>query len=702
MKLMRHINRLVALAGILALVTAGHADTILRQHAFDLTQVKNPSVFTLNNLTVSGIGSDDEGLTAVNAVFNGHYASIGHASSSSYQDWSPYNILAVKLTNHESFPCTFRMLVYLTSSPTNGSNMFSGGITIGPNQTQRYLCYLNPDDPMAAGDMKYLRPVLTAPYAEIYSGGTFRNLTKIYNWRLSYQGSAAAHVDVSDLRLIKQNLVFDNMVDAFGQYTDRTWATKINSTDDLQAQKAAEQTDLASNPGPGEQLGTTKIAADNSVPGEWAVVTQNSGKKYLQHPNGNLLWALGVSAVGSGVQTPVGGREGMFSNLPDSAGQFSTCFSIKPTLDGNNTCYNFHQQNLMLKYGANYTQAWENVVWQRLASWGVNTLGMQCGTDFYNNSMPYTQLLTTQYFGDRLRLPHQLWGTMPDPYDSNFQPWMVSTFSKALAPYNGQKNFMGAYVDNELSWGNMTSDKMEFNVELGILKAPSSQPAKVAFVNWLNERYNGSISNLNNSWGKSFSSFNSILTGSWVPTSFPLPKGMASDFQAFTTEFANQYFSNVRSALAKVNLSGLYLGCRFAEYTPEVVQAADKYVDVVTLNVYRTADNFDWALFGGLNHPYMFSELGYAVDGDGTFSGCGVVYSQAERASNLTTMLNRANAQPNCVGAILYCYTDQMVTGRYSDYENSGLGLVDVTDTPHYEAVNVLRNFSKNMYTNRN
>ena len=46
-------------------------------------------------------------------------------------------------------------------------------------------------------------------------------------------------------------------------------------------------------------------------------------------------------------------------------------------------------------------------------------------------------------------------------------------------------------------------------------------------------------------------------------------------------------------------------------------------------------------------------------------------------------------------------FTDQPVTGRYTDYENSGLGLVDVADTPHYEAINVLRNFSNSMYANR-
>ena len=44
---------------------------------------------------------------------------------------------------------------------------------------------------------------------------------------------------------------------------------------------------------------------------------------------------------------------------------------------------------------------------------------------------------------------------------------------------------------------------------------------------------------------------------------------------------------------------------------------------------------------------------------------------------------------------------DQPITGRYTDGENAALGLVDVTDNPHWDTVDGFRNFAKNMFTIR-
>lgn len=696
---MRQINRLAALAIVLASVTAAHADTIARQRVFDLSRAGDPAAFTLYKTQVQGYGTDDEGFTSANMLFPVFRASFGRSSTTSYEDWSPYNQFCIKLTNHEAFPVEFRMLVYLTSSPTNETGIYSGRLVLAPYESRRFINHMNPDDGMPFG-LEYLRPVLSLPYANVYSAGSFRNLKTIYHWRISYQGTAPARVDVSDLRLIRQDLTFDNMVDQFGQYTDRDWATKVRDVNDLQSRRAEEQTDLDANPALGERFGTDKLVNANPQLGQWAVVTQPSGNKYLQHPDGKLLWALGVSAIHTGTPTPVGGRENYFQSLPSTTSKFSTCYFSRPTLDGTNTCYSFHQQNLMLKYGDNYSTPWVSTVKQRLDSWGINMLGIQCVTNFYDNTIPYTQLLNTQNFPTRLRVPKQLWGTFPDPYDSTFTSWMVTNFAKTLAAYNGQKNFMGVYVDNELSWGSTKVEKDRYNLARGVLKAPSSQPSKVAFVNWLSGRYNGNIGALNSAWGTNYGSFNAVLTTtSYQPTEFTATQ--AADFKAWSKQFATQYFSSVRSALNQLKLSGLYLGCRYADWLPEVVEAADNYVDVHTLNLYKTSPYMNWGYFALRKKPYMFSELGYSVQADGTFGGPGEVYSQNERAGNLVDILQRANKEPNCLGAILYCYTDQPITGRYTDYENSGLGLVDITDTPHYEAVNAVRAMARTMYSNR-
>jgi hypothetical protein len=697
---MRQMNRLAAAAGLIAVVTAGHADTILRQRSFDLSRAGDPTYFQNYKTQVLGIGQDSEGLTAAQLYFPVQKASLGRQTTTS-DDWSPYNILEFKLTNHEAFDVQFKALVYLNANPSDATGCFSGTINVAAGETRRFCCYLNPDDSMPYG-MEYLRPVLSAPFNNVYSSGPFRNLSTVYTWRLSYQGTMPAHVDVADLRLIKQDLTFDNMVDPFGQYSDREWPNKVHNVNDFQALQANEMTDLAANPGPGEQLGTPNVPLATSASGKWAVTTSLSGKKYLQHPNGNALWVLGVSAIHNGTGTPVGGRENFYQSLPSISSTLASCYSARPTMDGNNTCYNFTQQNLMLKYGTNYSTPWMNTVKQRLSSWGINTLGMQCSTPFYDNTMPYTQLLSTSQFPVRLKVPLQLWGSFPDPFDANFQSWMTTKFASDLAPWNNQVNFLGVYVDNEMSWGNTnTSEKARYNIALGTLKAPATQPSKVAFVNWLGSRYKNDVTKLNTAWGTAFSSFDSLLGTAYAPSSFTAAQ--ASDFKAWSKAFAGQYFKSVRAALTQDNLSGLYLGCRYADWLPEVVEGADPYVDVHTLNFYRTAPYMNWNYWSGttLKKPYMFSEMGSSVDADGTFGGVGEVYSQNDRAKNLTNMLSRAVTEKNCVGAVLYCYTDQPITGRYTDYENSGLGLVDVTDTPHYEAINALRSFAKSMYVTR-
>lgn len=697
---MRQINRLAAAAGILAVVTAGHADTILRQRSFDLGRVGDPSYFQNYKTQVLGVSTDDEGLTSAQLYFPVASASLGRTSTSYYEDWSPYNILEFKLTNHEAFPAEFRALVYLYQDSHNSTGAFSGRVVIGPGETRRFCCFLNPDDSMPYG-MEYLRPVLSAPFNNVYCSGGFRNLKNVYTWRLSYQGTVPAKVDVSELRLIKQDLNFDNMVDPFGQYADREWPSKIHDVSDLATEQATELTDLAANPGVA-QLGSANIPLANGGTGKWAVVNSLSGKRYLQHPNGKAFWVLGVSAIHNGTGTPVGGRENFFQSLPSTTSTFSTCYSSRPTLDGTNTCYNFTQQNLILKYGQNYTTPWMNMVKQRLGSWGINTLGMQCLTPFYDNTMPYTQLLSTSNFNVRLKVPRQLWGSFPDPYDANFQGWATTQFAKDLANWNNQTNFLGVYVDNEMSWGNTGSDAARYNIALGTLKAPATQPAKAAFASFLGSRYKNDVSKLNASWGTSYASFDAVrTTTNYAPSTFTA--GQASDFKAWSKAFAGQYFKSVRGALTANKLSGLYLGCRYADWLPEVVEGADPFVDVHTLNFYKTSPYMNWGYWSGstLKKPYMFSEMGASVQADGTFGGVGEVYSQEDRAKNVSDMLAKANSEANCVGAVLYCYTDQPITGRYTDYENSGLGLVDVTDTPHYEAINVIRNFSKSMYDNR-
>lgn len=656
----------------------------------------NTSAFVRSNLTVNSVNTTVTPAIA-NVTFQGHYASIGQEFSTS-KDWSGYNIVHLYMKNRNSFPVQFGLAVQMYSDPSNYSGAFTGQFYLSPGMSTHFLFYLNADNPLPYG-LKFLNPALTAPSTDVYQGGR-RNLKTVYRWRISYQGTTAANVDISDMRLLRQSLNFTGLSDQFGQYTDRVWPGKVYSRTDFAPELSAENSDLASHPGTGETLGTTKVANPAPQLGRWAVITLSNGQKMLQHPNGKLFWSLGLSGVNDSSPTKVQDRSSYFKSLPSTSGEFASCYSTMGTPDGAKLCYSFRKQNLMMKYGDNYMTPWSAMVKKRLASWGVNTLGIDCKEALYMNStVPFTVRLSTDSFGTRFRAPVMTWGSLPDPYDANFANWCINEFAQDLPKYVANANLMGVFVDNEMSWGGMDSNALRYNLALGALTAPATQPAKIGFVTKLQTKY-GTIGALNSAWGTSFSSFNSILYNtSWRPTTYTT--GMIVDFQSFCGTFAYKYFWAVNHALKYDGLKSFYLGCRFSAYTTEVVNSAAPNCDVLSFNFYRYITDMPWSYLASLSKPVLISEFGYALKAWGTFGGPAMAGDPAGRAERLQQFLDTVITQKNIIGAHYYCYADQPITGRYTDYENGGFGIVDNVDNPYSSSVTALRQFTSDMYTTR-
>ena len=695
---MRSRLKIISCLAVAAAAGFGSADTVLRSRSLaDLTKASSTSTFTRSNCDFVSLSTDSSGSPVATLRFKGHYASFGQDLSTS-QDWSSYNLVQARVKNKESHTVSFRFIVQLTSDPNNYTGAFTGLFTLAPGESKLFMFNLNQDSAEPYG-MEYLRPVLTQPYTDVVAYSSFRNLKTIYHWRVSLQDTVAASLSISELKLLRQNLVFDGIADKYGQYTDRSWSDKINQDSDFQARKAAELTDLSANPGTGETQGSKSLVNPSITPGIWKVVRNSSGKMYLQHPSGKLFWSMGLSAVGEGAATPVEGRENMFQSLPSSTGSFAGAYIDRPTPDGTLMCFNFAQRNLMAKYGTDYKASWLDTVRKRISSWGVNTLGIDSTTSLFGQGIPYTLLLHTNAFGTRFRPPHLQWGSLPDPYTDGFQTWMTTEFTEQLAPYLTHWSFMGVFVDNEMSWGNMASTTDQLNIARGALNATSTQPGKTAFMNQLKTKYNGSISALNTAWGTKYTSWSDFLATRWLPTSFP--SALKTDGLNFVKAFAETYYSKVNLALSAAGLKALYLGSRYEDWTPEVVSAASKYVDVLSFNLYRTVDNVDWDYLNSLSKPVLISELGYGAKSDGTFGGPAPTYSSESRAERLKALLNKAITVNNIVGVHWYSYVDQPITGRWSDYQNTGLGLVDIADNPYMDSVEVLRNFTKTMYAVR-
>lgn len=688
----------IILAPILffALFSASNADRIARQTQLaDISQAST-SAFVKKNTTVVGTSSALTGGSAT-LSFNAYQASIGQDFSSAH-DWSAYNIVSFYMANKTNQVINFKFITQFQSDPNSYTNAFTGSYWVNPNSGRYFVFYLNVDNPLPYG-LKYLNPPLTADALEVVAGTQYRDLKSVWHWRISYQGSTPVTVDLSNIRLMRQSLDFTGLVDAYGQYTDRTWPTKITSSTMFASQLSSEQSDIKLHPGTGETLGTTKLVNPSITLGKWKVVRYGNGNAFLQHPNGRLFWSLGLNSVVDSLPTKVQDRTGYFQTLPSTTGRFANCYSTLNTPAGAKQCYSFRQQNLMMKYGDTYLSPWLNMVKSRFASWGVNTIGIDSNTSLMNSTVPFIHEISTTTFGSRIKPPQMKWGSLPDPYNSYFLSYCQNRFKTGLASYVANQNFMGTFIDNEMSWGTMDTNAHRYNVALGVLKSSSIQPAKIALVNQLTAKY-VTISALNASWGTSFASFDAILNNTtWLPTSFP--SGMASDFQTFINAFAAKYFSQVRSSLTYAGLKSLYLGCRFADYTNEVVNQAAKSVDVLSFNVYRFNTDIPWYYYSTLPKPVLLSEFGFTMRAMGTFGGPVALPSASGRAFRMQEVLNYAITQPNVIGAHYYAYADQPITGRWSDYENGGFGVMDTADVPYADSVNALRNFTSSMYAVR-
>lgn len=691
---MRVTANFFAAVVLLSLSAASRADWIAQQVTLADLSKAGTTTFVRSNTSVVKVTSTPAGPVAT-LNFLGHYSSFGQDFSTGH-DWSQYNIVDVSVRNYETRVVNFKFIAQLYSDPNNYNNAYTGAFYVNPGSTRHFLFYLNTDDPGPFG-FKYLNPVLSADAMDVFQGSG-RNLAAVWHWRLSLQDNLSAKVDVSSLRLIRQALNFTGISDKFGQYTDRVWPSKIYATTDFAPQLTAEKADIASHPGTGETQGTTKVANPKPVAGKWAVITLANGRKFLQHPNGKLFWSLGLNSVNDSLATRTQDRSSYFQYLPPTTGTYASCYSVNSTPAGSKTCYSFRKQNLMMKYGSSYTTPWVAMVKSRLASWGFNTLGMDTMSSFLNGSIPFTIQYDTSGFATRFRPPSMKWGSLPDPYAAGFFTYCKTKFA-GITSYTANTNFMGVFVDNEMSWGNMDSNAMRYNLALGALKATPSQPAKTAFVNQLRTKY-VTISALNTSWKTNFASWDGITSNTtWLPTTYST--GMAADFQAYCTAYAKQYYYQVLSALSSDGLKSLYLGSRYADYTTEVVNAAASYVNILSFNFYKEPWDVPWSYLNGLAKPVLISEFATTLRGWGTFGGPVPMPGAGGRAARVQGVLDNAIAQPNVIGAHYYCYADQPITGRWSDYENGGFGMVDVADAPYVDSVNVLRTFSQNMYLTR-
>jgi hypothetical protein len=502
--------------------------------------------------------------------------------------------------------------------------------------------------------------------------------------------------DLDNIRLAGANVPvpegdsFFPFIDTYGQYIHRDWPGKTHNAGELVSYAAAEAQDLAKKPSPsgwdefgGWAKGPTLKATGFFHP------EKHKGKWWLVDPKGKLFFSHGIDCVNEWGATPVDERQKWFQDIPSEGPFFSTGRVLHGHYAGRTVrTFDFIRANLARKYPGDWKKKTNELAHQRLRSWGLNTIANWSDPQIYlMRHTPYTA--TIHFEGKLLEGSQGYWGKFRDVFDPSFADGIKKRMAQEKGKSAGDPWCVGYFVDNEIAWGDDTS------LALAALQSPAEQAAKKVFLEDLKAKHK-EVGALNAAWGTNHASWEALASHRGAPDR----KKAREDLAAFYTKTAETYFRVIRDAVKEVAPNNLYLGCRFAWVNDLAAQAAAKYCDVVSYNLYRR-DVADFK-YPGPDMPLIIGEFHFGALDRGMFhTGLVPVASQGERARMYASYVTGALRHPQFVGTHWFQYRDEPTTGRTLDEENYQIGFVDLVDTPYPETVAACREVGAAMYETR-
>ncbi|MCF2950271.1 beta-galactosidase [Paraglaciecola aquimarina] len=558
---------------------------------------------------------------------------------------------------------------------------------------------------------------------------------------------------IDNLRLIEGNdYSLDNLtavVDEFGQNINVDFPIKVNSLEQLLANKAEEEKHLD---------GT--LMADRSKFGGWKEgpklegtgyfrTTKIEGQWSLVDPEGYLFFSHGIANVrmsntstitgydfdkslikqrdkndltpedSKGLNTISGPaiqtrhvssslRSNMFTWLPSYddplANHFGYRRSVHTGAVEHGETFSFYRANLERKYGESSPESfmddWQQTTLNRMNNWGFTSFGNWIDPSFYaQQQVPY--FANGWIIGPfkTVSSGNDYWSPLPDPFDPVFVERARVTAEAIAQEVNRNPWCVGVFIDNEKSWGTTSSVSGQYGVVINTLSLTDAEsPTKAQFTQLLKDKYQDIVS-FNKAWGTHFEVWQELSNGILVTEH---SAAMIDDYSMLLHHYASQYFSVVKAELKRVLPNHLYMGVRFADWgmTPEVVRAAADHVDVVSYNYYKEGLQKDyWKFLEELDMPSIIGEFHIGATDTGLFNP-GLVHAedQADRGRMYQDYMHSVIDNPYFVGAHWFQYIDSPLTGRAYDGENYNVGFVSVTDTPYTEMVEAAKKLNTSIY----
>lgn len=504
---------------------------------------------------------------------------------------------------------------------------------------------------------------------------------------------AGQRLSITGLRMMDEEPDYPlpdvKLVDEIGQYTKREWPGKTKSVEELVSYLRSEHERAQSSDADGA------FPARNSY-GGWTGAsleatgffrTHHDGRRWwLVDPTGAPFFSTGPDCVQPEISCPVEGIEKLFSWLPPKEGEYADAWLYRARHGVE--FFDFGIANLIRAFGNKWRPAWEGLTASRLREWGFNTIANWSDRGITRSAgMPYVWPLA-----DFPTTARTIFRDFPDVYSDEYER-NAKTYAAQLEEFTGDELLIGYFLRNEPTWAFVHGLVIAEEV-LATDAAPASRKALAAHL----ARAYGSVEKLNAAWNTELASFSELETRI-IPHACRLSQAAHDDLVAFSRKMIRRYVEIPSLACRSVDPDHLNLGMRYAYVASDVLLEGSDCFDVFSINCYQMDPTGHIDAAGtALEMPIMIGEYHFgALDRGLVANALRGVETQTDRGIAYRYYLERAAANPYCVGAHYFTVADEATLGRF-DGENWNIGLEDVCRRPYEEFVDGVLTAHRGLY----
>ncbi|MDF2927009.1 MAG: Beta-agarase [Paenibacillaceae bacterium] len=477
------------------------------------------------------------------------------------------------------------------------------------------------------------------------------------------------------------------MVDELGQLTIRDWPGKTGDVEELK-QYLTDEADkdvTAAFPENWSRYGGWK---EKRFDATGYFRTQHDGTRWwLVDPEGYAFISTGIDSVNPGEAGRIQDIEAFYEKFPDKDGEFSDAWRLGERFD-DQAYYNFAVANLIRAFGRNWWEPWARLTKRRLMEWGVNTIANW-------SSLEFIRYAKMSYVWPLVGFPQtekKIFRDFPDVFSEEYQR-EAEKFAQQLKEFAGDSYLIGYFLRNEPTWAFVE----DLNIAEELLAYPEDLASKDELIQFISNRYEGSIEKLNAAWNTGFIFFEQLKEP--IKKASRLSEAAAQDLEDFSEIMIRNYVRIPSEAVKRVDPYHLNLGMRYGEICQAKQVSGCEYFDVFSFNCYKMDPAKEIEKIGKMtNLPVMIGEYHFGALDRGLMStGLRGVSSQAERGKAYQFYLENGAAEKYFTGAHYFIYNDQAVLGRF-DGESNQIGCVDVCNRPYKEFIEYMTKTNRTLY----